>query len=46
MELVIKEIYNFGIVKYNPSRTYCPPVPKQKNFSAKGSPQYIFHSVL
>ena len=35
-----------GRVNYNLRRTYCPPVPKQKNFSAKGSPQYIFHSVL
>ena len=30
----------FGIVNYNPRRTYCPRVPNQYTFSAtKGSPQ-------
>ena len=30
----------FGIVNFNPRRTYCPLVPKQYTFSAtKGSPQ-------
>ena len=30
----------FGIVNYNPIRTYCPLVPKQYTFNAiKGSPQ-------
>ena len=30
----------FGIVNYNPRRTYCPLVPKQYTFSAtKVSPQ-------
>ena len=30
----------FGIVNYNPRRTYCPLVPKQYTFNAtKGSPQ-------
>ena len=32
----------FGIVNYNPMRTYCPLVLKQYTFSAtKGSPQFI-----
>ena len=32
MKLVTKQIYNFGIVNYNPWCTYPPLVPKQKTF--------------
>ena len=33
----------FGIINYNPRRTYCPLVPKQYTLrgAAKGSPQFI-----
>ena len=34
IKLVIKEIYNFGIVNYNPWYTYYPLLPKQYTFYA------------
>ena len=40
MEVLISNQDGFGIVNYNPKRTYCPLVPKQYTLRAtKGSPQ-------